>query len=71
MRFGIAVDKVITGEANGMRLPEWREDVVVRMEIPDKTDFVTHPYLYVESRFGCVPWIHTMVEMFDNRWVLA
>ena len=29
---------------------------------------MTAPYLYVESRFGKVPWKETFPEMFDNSW---
>ena len=29
---------------------------------------MTHPYLYVTSRFGCVPWKETVPEMFSCSW---
>lgn len=29
---------------------------------------MTAPYLYVESRFGKVPWKETMIELFSKDW---
>ena len=69
MRFGLALDELITGKCSGIRLSQWGEDVVIRMQSPDKHSKMTHPYLYVESRFGMVPWKETMVEMFNEQWV--
>ena len=44
----------------GMRLPQWSPDVVIRVPRPDE--------LYVESRFGKVPWIETLIELFSEEW---
>jgi hypothetical protein len=55
----------------GIRLPHWKEDVVVRVQNPDEHRKMTHPYLYVESRFGRVPWKETVVEMFANNWQIV
>ncbi|MBJ8006269.1 Thoeris anti-defense Tad2 family protein [Bacillus cereus] len=52
----------------GMRLPNWQPDVVVRAQFPDENSKMTHPYLYVESRYGKVPWINTVPEMFNENW---
>lgn len=52
----------------GMRLPSWSEDVVIRIQYPDEHSKMTAPYLYVQSRFGCVPWKETMIELFSNEW---
>jgi len=52
----------------GMRLPNWKPDVVVRAQFPDENSKMTHPYLYVESRYGKVPWIPTWPEMFNDNW---
>lgn len=52
----------------GMRLPHWKEDVIIRIQTPDKHSKMTAPYLYVESRFGRVPWKETMIEMFATNW---
>lgn len=52
----------------GMRLPQWSEDVVIKIHFPDLNSKMTAPYLYVESRFGCVPWKETMIELFSEEW---
>ena len=71
MLFGDALTKLQTRKAEGMRLPKWNEDVVIKLQYPDEHSKMTHPYLYVESRFGCVPWKETVVEMFDDGWELV
>ena len=32
---------------------------------------MTAPYLYVESRFGRVPWKETMIELFSIEWTVV
>lgn len=71
MLFGEALVKLQKKEADGMRLPKWKEDVIIRVQFPNKYSKMTHPYLYVESRFGCVPWKETVPEMFDETWELV
>ena len=56
------------GSYRYMRLPHWKEDVEIHMQLPDDYSKMTHPYLYVKSRFGLVPWIPTQVEMFSEDW---
>lgn len=51
-----------------MRLPHWKEDVEIHLQLPDKHSKMTHPYLYVVSRYGLVPWIPTQVEMLSTGW---
>lgn len=58
-------------ECYGMRLPEWKSDVVIRVQFPDKYSKMTAPYLYVESRFGRVPWKETYIELFAENWQLV
>lgn len=70
MSFGQALEIIKTTE-KGMRLPKWSPDVVIRVQRPDEHSKMTHPYLYVESRFGRVPWKETMVEMFDDTWEIV
>lgn len=53
-----------------MRLSHWKEDVEIHVQMPDDHSKMTHPYLYVKSRFGLVPWIPTQVEMFSKEWQL-
>ncbi len=66
MSFGQAFEEVKKGKA--MRLPKWSEDVKIRAQYPDEHSKMTHPYLYVESRFGRVPWKETIVELFAEDW---
>ncbi len=54
-----------------MRLPQWASDVVIRAQFPDEHSKMTAPYLYVESRFGRVPWKETMIELFSDKWQLV
>ena len=66
MQFEDALREVKAGK--GMRLPQWSPEVVIRCQVPDDNSKMTSPYLYVESRFGRVPWRETFPEMFDCRW---
>lgn len=45
---------------------KWKEDVKVKIQWPDKHSKMTAPYLYVESRYGMVPWIPTQIEMLSE-----
>lgn len=69
MIFGLAFEAVKNGK--GMKLPQWQEDVVIRAQYPDEHSKMTAPYLYVESRFGRVPWKETMIELFSDKWVVV
>lgn len=66
LSFGRAFELVKRGK--GMRLPQWQPDVVIRAQYPDANSKMTAPYLYVESRFGRVPWKETMIELFAENW---
>jgi hypothetical protein len=66
MNFGLAFEMVKLG--NGMRLPHWSSDVVIRAQLPDANSKMTVPYLYVSSRLGCVPWVVTVIELFATNW---
>lgn len=66
LTFGQAFNQVKTGW--GMRLPQWQPDVIIRAQYPDTGSKMTAPYLYVESRFGNVPWIATNIELFAENW---
>jgi len=68
MDFGLALHKLLEGSIGGIRLPSWSEDVNIRVQRPDENSKMTAPYLYVESRFGKVPWKETMIEMFSEEW---
>jgi len=66
MNFGDAFEAVKAGKA--MRLPRWSTDVKVKAQFPDENSKMTAPYLYVESRYGKVPWKETMIELFSEEW---
>lgn len=55
---------------NGMsaRLPHWKPDVRIMLQVQDEHSKMTAPYLYVQSRFGCVPWIPTQIELLSEEW---
>ena len=70
--FGYALEFLKENEDNfRMRLPQWNEDVVIKLQRPDEHSKMTAPYLYVESRYGRVPWKETVIEMFSNKWVIV
>lgn len=66
MNFSQAFEQVKRGAA--MRLPSWSPDVLIRAQYPDEHSKMTAPYLYVESRFGRVPWKETNIELFSEEW---
>lgn len=66
MNFGQAFEEVKKGK--GMRLPTWSEDVSIHAQYPDEHSKMTAPYLYVESRYGKVPWRETEIELFSEDW---
>ena len=51
-----------------MRLPKWSPDVKIKIQRPDDNSKMTAPYLYVESRFGKVPWTPTQIELLAEDW---
>jgi len=67
--FGLALEAMKKGK--GARLPNWSEDVIIRAQFPDEHSKMTAPYLYVESRFGRVPWKETMIELFSDNWEIV
>ena len=69
MSFGEALDVMRDGAA--VRLPHWSPEVCIRMQVPDEGSRMTHAYLYAQSRFGCVPWIPTQVELLSCEWEVA
>lgn len=69
MNFGFAFEEVKLGAA--MRLPRWSPEVKIKAQFPDENSKMTAPYLYVESRYGMVPWKETMIELFSEDWELV
>lgn len=49
-----------------IRIDKWKEDVKIKIQWPDKNSKMTAPYLYVESRYGRVPWVPTQIEMLSE-----
>lgn len=75
LSFSAAFELIKNTENLAMRLPSWQADVFIKVQHPDikvqhpdKNSKMTAPYLYVESRFGCVPWKETMIELFSDDW---
>ena len=66
MTFSEAFELVKKGKS--MRLPHWNNDVKIKAQYPDKNSKMTAPYLYVDSRYGRVPWKETMIELFSEDW---
>lgn len=69
MNFSQAFECVKQGK--GMRLPQWSPDVIIRAQYPDAHSKMTAPYLYVDSRYGRVPWKETMIELFAENWEIV
>lgn len=65
------LSKVANTNKKGMRLPQWSPEVVIRVQASDEHSKMTAPYLYVESRYGRVPWRETNIELFSNEWELV
>ena len=69
MDFSQALIELKAGKA--VRLPSWKEDVRIKCMFPKEGSDMTAPYLYVESRFGKVPWKETMIELFASDWMIV
>lgn len=67
--FSQALIELKAGRA--VRLPSWREDVRIKCMFPSEDSEMSAPYLYVESRFGRVPWKETMIELFSTDWQIV
>lgn len=68
LTFGLAIEAMKKGFK--VHLPYWKDDVVIGIQFPDENSKMTHPYFYVVSRHGLVPWIPTMVEIFSEKWII-
>ncbi|MCG8208248.1 DUF2829 domain-containing protein [Tenacibaculum finnmarkense] len=66
--FSEAFEKTKAGQGSlKMRLAHWSKDTIIKIQYPE-FDSDTAPYLYVENRFGNVPWTPTQIELFSNKW---
>lgn len=70
LSFGQAFDLLKNGKIQYMRLSQWAPDVKIKCQFPDEHSKMTAPYLYVESRFGLVPWKETNIELFSDKWMI-
>jgi hypothetical protein len=68
LTFGQAFEGMENGEK--IALPHWSDDVFLSIQKPDKNSKMTHPYIYVTSRFGLVPWVATQPELFSKKWYI-
>jgi len=67
MNFGQALE--LLKEGKSVALPSWADHVSIKCQFPDAHSKMTAPYLYVQSRFGLVPWKETMIELFSEDWI--
>lgn len=66
LSFGLAIEAAKKGY--GFRLPQWSPEVNIRLQVPDEHSKMTAPYLYVESRFGRVPWNPTQIDILAENY---
>lgn len=66
MEFEKALKKLKQGKS--VRLVQWYPDVKITCHFPDEYSKMSVPYLYIESRFGLVPWLPTQIELFSPDW---
>lgn len=69
LTFGDALEAMRNGKA--VRLPHWSPEVKILLQKPDEHSKMTAPYLYVQSRFGRVPWNPTQVELLSTDWQVS
>jgi hypothetical protein len=69
MTFGLAIEAMKKGHK--VRLHHWKGDVFLSIRNPSALSEMTHPYIYVTSRFGLVPWVATQVEMLAEDWMIV
>jgi hypothetical protein len=72
MLFTQAFEKLQSSPVSySMRLPHWNPNTKVCIQVPDENSANTHPYFYVTSDKGRVPWIPTYPELFAEDWELV
>jgi len=69
MTFGLAVEALKKGY--NVRLPYWSSEVFLSLQEPGEGSKMTHSYIYVNSRYGLVPWAATQIEMLTENWAIA
>ena len=68
MTFGLAIEAMKKGYK--VRLPYWGPEVFLSLQKPDEGSKMTHSYIYVNSRYGLVPWVATQIEMLIESWMI-
>lgn len=53
------------------RLPQWTDDMWLKIQMPDEYSKMTIPYLYVEVGRNRVPWFPSNGELFSLEWQLV
>ena len=69
LSFGDALDAMRRGKS--VRLPKWSPEVKIQIQFQDEHSKMTAPYMYVESRFGRVPWNPTQIEILSTDWEIV
>jgi hypothetical protein len=69
--FGEVSDAIRDKPDWAMRLPHWATDVTIKIQKPDSHSKMTHPYYYVTSIRGMVPWNPTQVELLSTEWEIV
>ena len=78
MKFGIALTMLQSGLCKGIRLPQWKDDVVVKLQTPDENSKMTHPYIFIDTTGletdnpdaprDRVPWLASQTDMLSEDW---
>lgn len=53
------------------RLPQWTDDMWLKIQMPDEHSKMTIPYLYAEVGRNRVPWFPSNGELFSLEWQLV
>ena len=66
--FAQALSNLTINATEGIRIKDWNEDVIIKLQKPDENSKMSASFLYVESRFGNVPWLPTQIEILSDNW---
>ena len=71
LNFGEAMEQIRYHGKSYMRLKAWGKDVKIFIQYSDESSKMSAMYFYVKSRFGRVPWIPNMIELFSTDWEVS
>lgn len=71
MKFGIALTMLQDGLCEGIRLSVWEKTSFIKIQAPVAYDKMAYPFLVLENKNGCIPWMVTRAELFANTWELV